>query len=422
MGTPCTGCLDLSNDCKKVKTSNVIYNGPNLPCSNINTNDSLTIALQKLDDKLCTAFGGQTLQQTLLLGNIATDIGATFISSSDPLVYTEILSDSVTSSAFIKIDGLSSEYLMADGSLSNMGTIIGSIITNTITDGDVLHATSGNVVYDALAAIMELIVFDADIPVVLANGKTLGKYVSGTTIPAIGKTAQQVITDIALEYIYPSFNFFNVQQSLIVEVGTTLSGTRIFNWSVANNSGIVSTIDLYDNTAGVTLLAGTPNDGTQTQPITSILLNADGATQSWKAIANNTAPIGQINSNNQVTTARYIIWWGPVANYPADPVDGAANRIYANSLPNSGYKAPGGTNFILVTGTVENEFIVLLSPGVTIVSVIDTTNAGVDITANFILVPTILNDAGGTLRNYNAYHYTNAIPYSVSANLSITTT
>lgn len=36
-----------------INASQVIYEGPNLPCSGISTNDSVDVALQKLDDAVC---------------------------------------------------------------------------------------------------------------------------------------------------------------------------------------------------------------------------------------------------------------------------------------------------------------------------------------------------------------------------------
>lgn len=49
-------------------------------------------------------------------------------------------------------------------------------------------------------------VFSSDIPFSIASGKTLGKYVGGTsqTIPAAGKTFEEVLKDIALEALQPT--------------------------------------------------------------------------------------------------------------------------------------------------------------------------------------------------------------------------
>lgn len=426
MGTPCTNCIDVTNmgkgKCDPVKTDKIVYTGPDLACSGIDTNDDLTTIIEKLEEKLCGVPGGQNLQVTLGIGNTAVDIGAIFTSPSAPSLFTEILFDRVTTGSFIKIGGLHTQYLMADGSVSTITEIYNQLITQSITDGNTGQAPSSDAVYDALQTVVANVLFDADIPVVLSGVKTLGKYVSGQTIPAIGKTAQQVITDIALEYVNPVFTSFSVSQPSTVEVGTTLSGIKTFTWGITVNSGNIPTVDLFDNTAGVTLLAGTPNDGTEPQTIATIQLNGDGSIQSWKAIGNNTLPVGTINSSNFVVTSRYVRWWAPVAAYPVNAGDGVANRAYALALPNSAFKTPGSNTFLLQTGVVQNRFIVLLPPGVTIVSVIDLTNANTNITPSFILSPITINDAGGTARSYNMYQYTNAIPYTVSANLSITTT
>ena len=54
---PCTNCVDLVNGCSPITTDEVIYSGPNLPCSTANTKDTLTLVLQKIDAKLCAGGG-----------------------------------------------------------------------------------------------------------------------------------------------------------------------------------------------------------------------------------------------------------------------------------------------------------------------------------------------------------------------------
>ena len=62
-------------------------------------------------------------------------------------------------------------------------------------------------VWKSLEAINTL---TTDITVVLSNGKTLGKYVTGDIIPAVGKTLEAVLRDIAREYVLPAFTSFSV--------------------------------------------------------------------------------------------------------------------------------------------------------------------------------------------------------------------
>ena len=262
--------------------------------------------------------------------------------------------------------------------------------------------------------------FETDTTVVLSGGKSLGKYTNGQTIPSAGKTFEEVIKDIALEYVNPSFSSFTISgQPTTVEVGTTLSGSKTFNWGITLNSGIVPTIDIYDNTAGAILLAGTTNDGTQSQTITTIQLNSNGATQSWKGIANNSNG-ANVNSSNFIVTSLYNRFWGAVATLPASSVDGTANRTYANLL-STAVKTNGTNTFTLVTGTTSNKFIVLLPPGITITSVIDTGNLNLNITSSYVLSTITIKDAGGTDRTYNQYLFNPAGVYPSSTNHVITT-
>jgi len=49
--TPCIG----GNPCttQLVASEYVAYSGPNLPCTNVQTCDTLTVALQKVDEQIC---------------------------------------------------------------------------------------------------------------------------------------------------------------------------------------------------------------------------------------------------------------------------------------------------------------------------------------------------------------------------------
>ena len=293
----------------------------------------------------------------------------------------------------------------------------GSLISKTselINDGE-----NGIDKFITLQDIPETI-FSSDLIYNLGSGKSLGKITGSGTYPLIGKTQEEFLREIAVEYISPLFSLFTVSgQPTTVEVGTTLSGSKTFNWGITLNSGIVTTIDLYDNTAGATLLSATHNDGTQSQVINTIQLNANNATQSWKGIGNNSNG-ANINSGNFVVTSLYNRFWGAVATLPVSSIDGTANRVYANLLSKA-IKTNGTNTFTLTTGTTSNKFIVLLPPGITITSVMDTGNLNGDRTSDYILSNITIKDAGGTDRIYNQYLFNPAGTYPVSTNHVITT-
>lgn len=257
-------------------------------------------------------------------------------------------------------------------------------------------------------------VFSGNVTFVLAAGKSFGKYINGDTALWSGLTAVEAMLDAAIEYLAPVFTAFSVTSSSIVEVGTTISGSKTFTWTITLNSGVVATIDIYDNTAGATLLAGTANDGTQAVTVTTIQLNANGATQSWKGVGHDSGGSpGDFSSANHITTARFLQWWDAVA---ASLTDSASVR----ALPNNAFYT-GPTTFSLNTGTTQTKFVIALPPGVTISTVIDIDALGADITSEYVAQANInVLDAGGTNRSYNIYEMNVGIPYSISHEHSIT--
>lgn len=242
---------------------------------------------------------------------------------------------------------------------------------------------------------------------------SVGGLASGSAI--LGSSYDAILESILVPYVSPVFTSFNISgQSATVEVGTTLSGSKTFTWAITLNSGVVSTINIYDNTATTTLATNTPNDGSQSATITTLQLNSNGATQSWKGIGNNSSPSGTFNSSNFVVTSRYYRFFGASSTSPTT----SAN---VRALPSSTFHT-GASTFTLATGTTAIKFVVALPPSVTISSVIDTGNLNADITSEFILTGTInVLDAGSTNRSYNIYEYNIGTPYPVSSNLSITT-
>jgi hypothetical protein len=216
-------------------------------------------------------------------------------------------------------------------------------------------------------------------------------------------------------YVNPVFTSFSVSgQATTVEVGTTLSGSKTFIWSVTANSGIVPTIDLYNATTSATLLAGIPNLGSQSTTITTVQLNSNGATQQWRGIGNNISPVSTFNSSTFTVTGRFYRFYGPTASSPANS---AAVRALASSAFHT-----GATSFTFNTGTVETKFVIALPPSVTISSVIDTSALNADITSQFVLTGTVnVLDAGSTNRAYNIYEMNVGVPYGTSHAFTVTT-
>lgn len=86
--------------------------------------------------------------------------------------------------------------------------------------------------------------FENDIIVSLPDGKTLGKYESGQTIPSAGKTAEEVFNLIAVEAINPTVTLTTITPT--IPFNTTTSHNKILNFSyiIKSLNGVVSSVKL----------------------------------------------------------------------------------------------------------------------------------------------------------------------------------
>jgi len=250
--------------------------------------------------------------------------------------------------------------------------------------------------------------FTSDIAVVLSDGKSLGKYVNGETIPATGMTVKEVIVDIATEYLDAEFTSFSVSGDTTVEVGTTLTGSRTFSWAIDEGSGSVPTLTIIDITdSNATLGVVTTSDGSDALTLTENQLNTDGATQQWYAEGTDVTPDPEVTfaSTTSTVTARYYRYFGPSAS-------SVTNSTEVKALPFSAFHTTGA-DFTLNTGDSESKFIVALPPGRTITSVKDDGAMSATITDEYVFQGTVnVEDAGSTNREYNIYEMNLSGPYS----------
>jgi hypothetical protein len=217
---------------------------------------------------------------------------------------------SITGNSFVVSGGTSDQFLKADGSTDS----------TTYTDG----------------------IFQQNITVSLSGGKTMGKYTNGQVIPAAGRTFEQVIRDIAIEYQLPSFASFSISsQSTLIEVGTALSGTKSFTWSFNNTFNVsANTMSIIDVTSGNTVL----RSGVSITPPIVIDIgtknNITPITQSWKgtAIDTNATPL---TSGLFTVTSIYPFFYGVSASAPTP------NQALINS---------GAKSVTVSTGTINITF------------------------------------------------------------------
>lgn len=258
-------------------------------------------------------------------------------------------------------------------------------------------------------------IFAADIVVSLSGGKTLGKYVNGDTIAANGKTAVQVLQDIAIEYINPAFTSFAITgQATSIESGDIIaSGNKTFTWGTSTSINVATnSIVIRDQIANTDLATAQPNDGTQLVNIPSdIHLNGDNIMQVFRIVGSKANGGVGTFFMDLVITSFYAIFYGSVASAPNNS---ATVRAMTKRLRNT------GNVWNLTTGTVNTVFAFWLPTGRTLVSVIDLDALNTDLTSSYVSSSLSVNDANGTPVSGTLYVMTATVPYATSHRHQIT--
>jgi hypothetical protein len=157
---------------------------------------------------------------------------------------------------------------------------------------------------DGSLATLPAQVFTVDIPVSLSSGKTLGKYVSGQTVPAIGKTAQQVFLDIAIEALNPTVTL--TSSTTIAFNQTAISNVLNFSYVINSLGAMVSTATLQwrrNNTgAWTTLSSSTTTPSSFTHTLTDTAFNTQPF--NYQYIVTDTAG-GTATATLNITPAAY---------------------------------------------------------------------------------------------------------------------
>lgn len=258
-------------------------------------------------------------------------------------------------------------------------------------------------------------IFTEDIPVVLSNNKTLGKYINGEIIPAIGKNPQEVLQDIAVEYLTPSFTAFAMQgQAASVEIGTVLSGNKNFTFAFQYPENIiVNSLGIIDVTNSITIAENYPITSPVTANIGTISKTVPNTDNSWRATAQNS--LGTIFQSNLFTVGWYLRRF-----FGATSIS-VSNSSEARNLPQTVLDNTSNT-FILNTGSTLKIFNVLIPTNKSITQVLDLDALNANITGNYILVDSnfSINDIGGTPRSYKKYEMTIEDTYSSNHRHQIT--
>jgi hypothetical protein len=230
-----------------------------------------------------------------------------------------------------------------------------------------------------------------------------GKYTAGSTVPANGKTVNEVLLDAYSNYLTPAFTSFSSALATIVEVGTTLTSPQNFTFGVSNSGNIKpNTLKVTDTTAGADLVTGAAISSPVSVPIGAVIKTANAATNSWRASAQNTQD-AWFNSPTFSVTWRLRTFHGAVDAAPANSAEVRALTAAWDTV-----------NSFAITLS-KTRYCIALRSGKNLVSVITQNNE--NLKDNFVkrAEQMLVTLPDGSTTAYDIYDFTSAIVMNVTA-------
>ena len=235
-----------------------------------------------------------------------------------------------------------------------------------------------------------------------------GKYTAGSTVPANGKTVNEVLLDAFSNYLSPAFtSFSNSVLATTVEVGTTLTSPQDFTFGVSNSANIKpNTLKVTDITAGTDLVTGAAISSPVSVPIGAVVKTANAATNSWRASAQNTQD-AWFNSPTFSVTWRLRTFHGAVDAAPANSAEVRALTAAWDTV-----------NSFAITLS-KTRYCIALRAGKNLVSVITQNNE--NLKDNFVkrAEQMLVTLPDGSTTAYDIYDFTSAIVMNVTATVTL---
>lgn len=136
---------------------------------------------------------------------------------------------------------------------------------------------------------------------------TLGGIIEGTVLT--GKTSNEILEELLVPYLAPSFSTFSNNVSSIVEVGCNISGSKQFNWSFSHPENVkLNSVCICDITGNV-IIASNLGTSPQSVLIADVSFDICGQVYEWCAIGQNTKDIS-FSSNKYTVTSYLPYFWG----------------------------------------------------------------------------------------------------------------
>lgn len=201
-------------------------------------------------------------------------------------------------------------------------------------------------------------VYTDNITMSLSGSKSFGLLTNGMTTDRIGKTVNEFIDSVLVEYLFPSFSSLTITSQLqVVEVGTIISGIKSFAFGFSNVGNVKeNSISIVHITNGNAVLAtGKPKNSPQSADIGIVsFAQLQPDFQDWKATAENT-------NNTVISSGTFRV----SKIYPVFYGKGATTPTINQALINDGTKAlVDSTGTVNITFGASGEFLWFAIPRV----------------------------------------------------------
>lgn len=201
-------------------------------------------------------------------------------------------------------------------------------IEDSITNNVTSKSPSENAVYNALLAKEGKISYTNATPMPVV----VGGYNAGTTF--VDQSITSMITGLLYPYQVPTFTTFVITgQTLIIEVGASITANKTFNWVSTNFANIgLTTIIIKDVTANTTIINGiTATSDTQNVVTTSPSITKNTATTNVFSISGTDTKGNTIIAKTTTITWQWAIYYGESVTTPLIENNVEALRIKALS-------------------------------------------------------------------------------------------
>lgn len=265
---------------------------------------------------------------------------------ADGKITTAKIADSAVS--FSKIQNIGAQKIIGNPTVTT-GTAREITLGNGLAlNGDTLNVVGGS------SGVASVDTFTSNITVYSTNG--LGKYTQGQVIPAIGKTASQVLLDALTQtipptYVQPTVGVSSSPSPGTVEIGAALNITLSSSFN-QNDAGAQTSVSFSKNGTG--LGGNTDNIASLT---TSVSYTATVSYGQGPVKNNNLGapdPTGRINAGSRTSgsitfTPQARRYWGYSAT--ATPTDAEIRAALGGGSELSSAKAKGSFDITISSGT-----------------------------------------------------------------------